>query len=62
MADAMENCDSPLTSSPQTPHQNGVETKTKRQYKCTTCGETGHTAKTHDRVRAGQFGFDLIVI
>ncbi len=33
MANAMENSDSPLTSSPQTPHQNGVATKTKKQYK-----------------------------
>ena len=53
MANAMENSD----SSPQTPHQNGVATK--RQYKCTICNETGHTAKTHDRVKAAQFGFDV---
>ena len=60
MADAMENSDSPLTSSPQTPHQNGVATKrAKKPSTCSICGETGHTAKTHDRVRAGQYGFDV---
>ncbi len=38
-SEAMKNSDSPLTSSPQTPHQNGGVTK--RQYKVlTTCGET----------------------